>query len=701
MSSNEEIINLLGRLNKDKTNDNNDSLENETTLNLLENLTKNGISEPLIMIILDKIIKPTLKITDKTKLLDQCLIPNDDLSIDVFFKIISIIGVSRVYFKGDRKLKSKQLNIPLQLKLIQWIINYFQFFENNLCKSGSIVLTLLIKSLDYEFSRGPISQLIIILLNSMLSNHNQLITFYNQEIYHTINILKSNHIQSVVNLYNKFPLDIYLQELLAYFRNFNPDLDYIIYSPENFPLLNKLKCNLYQVYRWKDNDELAHITTTNNKRQKTSIISKPDTIIHNIEILDQINKINPYKLVRNAFDNDNEAKLLTILFQTGNNRFINKVDKYIGAILTTFINLEKELQFFLQQISHLYEISDGTIILPLIENFILDINILVMKFCQQFKYRYKLIKYLYNVDLERLLQMIHHHTLILKQIYDTNNGLYQDNSNFNYQSCDEYVGNILYLLNLGIFEKLNDIISKINQLLPKLYEFIKYCKYNQEQLVNQIIEFLINLSPSLFQQLNSKTIIIPRSLTYSCLLSCDPIVVSNITQHIFNCKTHNYQDSINYRNLQNSYIMDTINFLWKQRFLNIDDGNNTSNKGFFFHPNFITKLTSLHTFDCSYLSSPSSIGELFYNPAFSYIVTKIIWDIEDNTKDSINTRHEGPISKESLLRLRNDNEKIWLPLSFDELKISILENLEIKQFNGITDLLFNSLKSLADRRKHQ
>ena len=157
----------------------------------------------------------------------------------------------------------------------------------------------------------------------------------------------------MVNLYNKFPLDIYLEELLAYFRVINPDLDYMIYSPENFPLLNKLNCNLNQVYRWKDSDELTAttITTTttttkSNKRQKTTIISKPDTITHNIEVLDQINKINPYKLVRNAFDNDKEAQLLTILFQTGNNRFINKVDKYIGAILTTFTNLEKNYKVF-------------------------------------------------------------------------------------------------------------------------------------------------------------------------------------------------------------------------------------------------------------------------------------------------------------------------------------------------------------------
>ena len=78
-------------------------------------------------------------------------------------------------------------------------------------------------------------------------------------------------------------------------------------------------------------------------------------------------------------------------------------------------------------------------------------------------------------------------------------------------------------------------------------------------------------------------------------------------------------------------------------------------------------------------------------------MTKIIWDIEDN-HNGINTRHEGPISRESLIRLRNNSDKIWLSLSFDELKLSILQNLEIKKFNGIADLLFNSLKSLADKR---
>ena len=40
MSSNEEIINLLGRLNQNKNKTDDDSADNETTLNQLANLTK-------------------------------------------------------------------------------------------------------------------------------------------------------------------------------------------------------------------------------------------------------------------------------------------------------------------------------------------------------------------------------------------------------------------------------------------------------------------------------------------------------------------------------------------------------------------------------------------------------------------------------------------------------------------------------------
>ena len=96
-------------------------------------------------------------------------------------------------------------------------------------------------------------------------------------------------------------------------------------------------------------------------------------------------------------------------------------------------------------------------------------------------------------------------------------------------------------------------------------------------------------------------------------------MVSNITQHISNCKSHDYTNSTHYRDLQNSYIMDTINFLWKERFLKQDANltNISSNKGFFLHPDFENKLNSLHTFDCSYyLSLHLQLLRVFYNPAF-------------------------------------------------------------------------------------
>lgn len=126
---------------------------------------------------------------------------------------------------------------------------------------------------------------------------------------------------------------------------------------------------------------------------------------------------------------------------------------------------------------------------------------------------------------------------------------------------------------------------------------------------------------------------------------------------------------------------------------------NSSAKGFYLNPEFTRKLSTLHLSDQLSIVF-QSIGELFYNPALSFIITKLIWDIEDKTED-INTRHEGPVSRDSLERIRIDSDKIWLNITFEELKVTILRNLDTAhhgKFKGIGDLLFNSLKSLSDKR---
>ena len=139
--------------------------------------------------------------------------------------------------------------------------------------------------------------------------------------------------------------------------------------------------------------------------------------------------------------------------------------------------------------------------------------------------------------------------------------------------------------------------------------------------------------------------------------------------------------------------------LWKERFLKQEPNiSNSSAKGFYLNPEFTRKLSTLHLSDQLSIVF-QSIGELFYNPALSFIITKLIWDIEDKTED-INTRHEGPVSRDSLERIRIDSDKIWLNITFEELKVTILRNLDTAhhgKFKGIGDLLFNSLKAYQTR----
>ena len=186
MSHSEEIIVLLDRLKKEKSKEDIDA-----TLTLIEELTNDGVDEPVLMILLDLILETKRVISHSTKryLISNCLLPRLELSMSVFLKVISGIGATRVYYQGNRKLKSKKPSTEFQISLLKWTIDNFKSFEKSLTTSGTFVLSILVKNLEYEFSRAVISQLIIIILS--LNNSTQFKTFYNSEIYHNIGIFQS------------------------------------------------------------------------------------------------------------------------------------------------------------------------------------------------------------------------------------------------------------------------------------------------------------------------------------------------------------------------------------------------------------------------------------------------------------------------------------------------------------------------------
>ncbi|KAK6887779.1 hypothetical protein K4I79_001653 [Candida tropicalis] len=683
MSHSQEIIVLLDRLKKEKSKEDIDA-----TLTLIEELANEGVDEPVLMTLLDLILETKRVVSHSTKryLLDNCLLPRSELPVSIFLKVISGIGATRVYYQGNRKLKTKKPSTEFQISLLKWMIDNFKYFEKSLTTSGTFVLSILVKNLAYEFSRAVISQLIIIILSS--NNSTQFKTFYNSEIYHNIRLLKNHHIQQVVDLYNKFPLDIYLSELLAFFKVVVPDLDYIIYSPDNYPMLNKLISNPDQLYRW---DESNTVDSGLSKRQKRMGRSNGDDI-YGIQALDQIHKLNAYKILRSSFNNDNSAQLIVILLQAGHSDFNRKINLYIKASLDGTVNEEYDRISLLRKLSKIYQFSGGAIHLSAVEDYILTTGISKNNPFKEMEYRSLLIRYFINVSPTRIADMIKRDAIDLKEIY------YSD-STVHAAPCTQYVESVLYLLKSWNSEEYEDFIQALNLIIPKLYMFIQYCKTNQEWLTRETLRFIHELDEHILEDLNDNVLLPPRSLIYSCLLSYDPLVLATICEHIYICKEHNYNNS-NWRDFENSFIMDSVNMLWKERFLKQEPNiSNSSAKGFYLNPEFTRKLSTLHSSDQLSIVF-QSIGELFYNPALSFIITKLIWDIEDKTEE-INTRHEGPVSRDSLERIRIDSDKIWLNITFEELKVTILRNLDTAhygKFKGIGDLLFNSLKSLSDKR---
>ena len=208
MSHSQEIIVLLDRLKKEKSKEDIDA-----TLTLIEELANEGVDEPVLMTLLDLILETKRVVSHSTKryLLDNCLLPRLELPVSIFLKVISGIGATRVYYQGNRKLKTKKPPTEFQISLLKWMIDNFKYFEKSLTTSGTFVLSILVKNLAYEFSRAVISQLIIIILS--LNNSTQFKTFYNSEIYHNIRLLK-------IIIFNKWLIYTTNSHLISIYLNY-------------------------------------------------------------------------------------------------------------------------------------------------------------------------------------------------------------------------------------------------------------------------------------------------------------------------------------------------------------------------------------------------------------------------------------------------------------------------------------------------
>ncbi|CAK9439985.1 uncharacterized protein LODBEIA_P40850 [Lodderomyces beijingensis] len=223
-------------------------------------------------------------------------------------------------------------------------------------------------------------------------------------------------------------------------------------------------------------------------------------------------------------------------------------------------------------------------------------------------------------------------------------------------------------------------------ILEKLIELCQFCGDSKLDLSSVLILLLQRFNA---ESQDSCRVRIPlsRSLVYSGVLSGDLNHLDFICHVLAFNKKVGCEGQVA-RAIQNSYIMDCLNMLWRNKFLHLDRKLNSKQQAFYL------RSAISGTVDGGTSSDPVPLGErgaLLINPATTFLSVANFRSMED-VDDNLGARHEGPVTEESIMKADS-----WLPYTPAEINLRTLQMLD-ESFPGVGDLLFSSLKSLVGQR---
>ncbi|KAI3403101.2 hypothetical protein KGF56_004161 [Candida oxycetoniae] len=389
------------------------------------------------------------------------------------------------------------------------------------------------------------------------------------------------------------------------------------------------------------------------------------------------------------FSNDmipaSSYRKLTALFIT-NEQDRHLFEQHVRNLFEDLLKDERELPPSIEEkLISIFAYSSGAISFPHIRKLIATVDSDESIWARKLPYRCKLFKFLNikEVEFTNMLQSDCEHLI----------NTFLRNPDVGSKTCDLYVDSILPLM---IASTTNEPTSRVeNSLIPTILELIQFCSSKSKLILTSRVLMLVQRYRDL-NMFNEENIAIPlpRSLAYSYLFSCDINHLDAVCANFSSNKRLNFESDA-LKAVQNSYIMDTINSLWRNKFFGYDSKMNSAQRAFFLFP-LLPKLQDTSFSErCLTLKN---CGALFVNPASAFIAIKILRTLEDR-KESLSVRHEGPVTEESINAIQQNPTNCWLTITANEIKVSVLRDLDSRNFKGICDLVFNSLKSLSGKRK--
>ncbi|CAK7898051.1 hypothetical protein CAAN3_03S08658 [[Candida] anglica] len=251
----------------------------------------------------------------------------------------------------------------------------------------------------------------------------------------------------------------------------------------------------------------------------------------------------------------------------------------------------------------------------------------------------------------------------------------------------------------SIFQIIDATLPIIYSLYTSLVLRRGITSFALDMSILPILSFVQSVCPEHLNVLSPSTVALPPVMVHHMVLNNSPLVVSAVCGYVSFEKAFNFASAseLEYRRLHNGYLMDILNFLWRDRCLKDQQSASSPNRAMHFPSKYVAQLQSLSVFDYSDMIQFESMGSIFNNPAWAYLTTEIVRQLEDDAEVSV--RHAGPPTEHSVNSLIEDQGSSWLPeMTYLKLKVAVLRKLDDQGFKGLVDINFSSIKSLQGTR---
>lgn len=651
-----------------------------------------------------------------------CIFSTNNTILDLLLdRILSNIGEPKMYYVNGTRTKQSRLPRSIQIELLDWLLCSLHLFGPKIVDFLYRRLPILLHLLSYEYSRRYISQLVFVGLME------------SGGMFHGSNNgslpLKKWHIKLVLDLHLKFPLDEHLKLLLCLFTKIDPALDYRRFTDgkpisistsgslfripddEFFNISSAINNNFhrstsnYLLQQFSNFDQLCR-----NKRGFRKIDFEPSstlnenevsiTDIYDIEgLIRNFNRISyPNSwLVLRLRDHSNYSVLstkikliyVTLRLLAGDEKLQSEMLYFMKTSLQDNIE-QKEASLYYDRLNRLFAISAGIAAPDLNADFLQDT-------LQNIIHRISLMKFetvadSHNFGSKLLLppqcqwdSQHHFSQVILLWLIEFTSFIkwwLQDLQDQNFDQTE-----VVLLLNtmLGaVFTFLSEHIANVDLTVQVLSVYL--------------FKFIESMDEQLFGSLSDGAVLFPPILHAKMLLCKHPFVISGYCDYLLKLKNRQFS-SETAKLLYTTALLDTLNYLWRDKALEIQSNEKVERSQVLsLHRSMIDKLGMLPTFGYSNILERSTSGNLFHNPSFAYISCQIVRRIEDKAND-IETRHDGPIKRASVLQLNASSDVKWIGMNYDEVKVAVLSELEESGFHGLCNLIYQSISSLVDKRK--